>query len=237
MKKRLFLSFLCMCFILTLSFVRKIDQTPAKTQIVSSSLESKPIIIIDCGHGGEDGGAVSQSGLLEKDINLEIGLILEKLFLQSGFDVYMIRSTDKAIYDNNAESLREKKVSDIHNRSKIANSDQRNILISIHQNQFEDSKYSGAQVFYSKNTESSKILAENIRLAIKGLIQSDNERQCKAADSNIYILDKSNVPAVLVECGFLSNVKEAERLSDLYYREQISFAIFAGFLEFYYNNY
>ncbi len=194
-------------------------------------------IVIDCGHGGEDGGAVSENGTIEKDINLEIGLTLEKFFVQGGFDVLMIRSTDKAIYDDSAQSLKEKKISDIHNRSDICNSSPQNVYISIHQNKFEESKYHGTQVFYSANKTESKLFAECIRSAVKGMLQKDNERQCKEATSDIYILSKAQVPAVLVECGFLSNPEEEKMLNTELYRNKIAYSIYCGFLDFYNQNY
>lgn len=204
---------------------------------VSAEVTAKPTIIIDAGHGGEDGGAMSESGLLEKDVNLDIALTLQKLFMQSGFKVIMTRTDDKAIYDSDATTLREKKVSDIHNRSDICNSDSNNIFISIHQNKFEQSKYSGTQMFYSVNNTSSSQLAENIRTAVTGLLQNDNNRQCKPTTDDVYILKNATVPAVLVECGFLSNPQEEALLATQEYRNQMAFAIFTGFLEYYYQNY
>ena len=209
---------------------------PPVTATATNEL-TKPIIVIDAGHGGEDGGATSETGLLEKDVNLHIALILQKLFLQSGFEVTMTRTEDKAIYNNDAISLREKKVSDIHNRSEIINQSADNILISIHQNKFEQRKYSGTQIFYSDNNSFSRQLAENIRLSVTGLLQNNNTRQTKASTDDIYILKKANVPAVLVECGFLSNPQEEELLKIEMYRNQLAFAIFSGFIEFYYQYY
>ncbi|MBQ4105541.1 MAG: N-acetylmuramoyl-L-alanine amidase [Clostridia bacterium] len=197
----------------------------------------KPTIIIDAGHGGEDGGAESPGGLLEKDINLDIALHLQKLFIQSGFDVKMTRCDDNAIYDDDAKTLREKKVSDLHNRTEILNSSQNNILISIHQNKFEQSQYSGTQVFYSKNNPESASLAEYIRVAVKGLLQPNNERECKVATNSIYLLDNATVPAVLVECGFLSNPQEEQLLQSDEYKKCMAFTIYSGFLEYYYLNY
>lgn len=218
------------CFISALTFVP--DSTPA-----SSTVNSKPVVVIDAGHGGEDGGATSQNGLLEKDVNLHIALTLQKLFLQSGFDVTMTRTDDKSIYSSDADTLREKKVSDIHNRADIANSSSENILISIHQNKFEQSKYSGTQVFYSDNNALSSSLAESIRLSVTGLLQSNNTRQCKSSTDNIYIMKNATVPAVLVECGFLSNPQEEALLMTDIYRNQLAFSIFSGFIEFYYQHY
>ncbi|MGN0452935.1 MAG: N-acetylmuramoyl-L-alanine amidase [Ruminococcus sp.] len=196
-----------------------------------------PTVIIDAGHGAEDGGAVSSGGLLEKDINLSIALTLEKLFRQSGFDVIMTRTDDAALYDATAATIREKKVADIHKRTEIVNSDKNNILISIHQNKFDDSVCKGAQIFFSSNNIQSEALAENVRSAVVGLIQNDNTRKCKKATSSIYILHHAEVPAIMVECGFLSNHEEEKLLSTEEYRNSMAFAVYSGFLEFYYNNY
>ncbi len=206
-------------------------------EAANSELKDKPVIVIDAGHGGEDGGAVSDSGLIEKDVNLLIACTLQRLFLQSGFEVNMIRTGDYAVYSDDAVTLREKKVSDIHNRADICNNNPNNILISIHQNKFEQSKYSGTQVFYSENNPLSKSLAECIRSSVSGLLQPDNNRQCKTTDDNVYILKKATVPAVLVECGFLSNPQESELLSTQEYQNKLAFAIYSGFLEFYYQYY
>lgn len=206
-------------------------------EVTNSEYREKPVLIIDAGHGGEDGGAVSSSGLVEKDVNLSVALALERLFLQSGFDVEMIRSEDISIHSENAQTIREKKVSDIHNRSDICNSNPNNIYISIHQNKFDQSKYSGTQVFFSKNNTLSQPLAECIRSSVNGLLQPENSRQCKPSDDKVYILKNANVPAVLVECGFLSNPYESELLSTEEYRNKLAFSIFSGFLEFYYRYY
>lgn len=190
-----------------------------------------PTIIIDAGHGGEDGGAVSDSGLLEKDINLDISLTLEKLLIQSGYNVKMIRTEDTSIHDDSANTIRERKVSDIKNRTKIANSDKNNILISIHQNYFTQSQYFGTQVFYSKNNTNSKLLAESIRTAVTALLQPENNRKCKEA-SNVFLLDNVTVPAIIVECGFLSNADEAYKLSQADYRDNMAYSIYLGILEY-----
>lgn len=192
-------------------------------------------VIIDAGHGGEDGGA-TDNGVSEKDVNLDIALKLRDLLTVSGYHVVMTRETDISIYDSSAQTISDKKVSDLHNRLSIINSSEDNILISIHQNKFEQSQYSGAQIFYSDNNAQGIILAESIRSAITGLLQPENKRELKAGESNIYILDKATVPAVIVECGFLSNPQEAQKLSDESYRTQMAFAIYCGFLEYAKNN-
>ena len=140
----------CLAFFLVVSCTVSALTYNSKTASTNATAtNSKPVIILDAGHGGEDGGAVSDSGLVEKDVNLQIALILQKFFVQSGFEVVMTRSDDRAIYSDDATTLREKKVSDIHNRADICNSDDNNIFISIHQNKFDQSKYNGTQVFYS----------------------------------------------------------------------------------------
>lgn len=235
--KKFFVAFILVT--IALFFIVSCNYIPTNTLPANTlaTENNRPNIIIDCGHGGEDGGAVSPKGLLEKDVNLYIGLSLRNFLIQSGFSVTMIRSDDKSLADENKITLREKKVSDLHNRAKIVNSDKNNILISVHQNMFEDSRYFGAQVFYSDNNAYSKMLAENIRSAFKGLLQKDNERQCKASSDSIYILKNSEVPSVLVECGFLSNPEEENKLHTQEYRDQLAFCIYAGFLEYYYQNY
>ncbi len=193
--------------------------------------EDEFIVIIDPGHGGEDSGAVANS-LLEKDINLDISLRLRDMLRASGIAVKMTRDSDLSIYDTSAGTIREKKVSDLKNRVEIANSGKNNVLVSIHQNKFEDGKYSGAQMFYSVNNEKSKDLAESIRKSVTGLIQQDNNRELKKAGSGIYLLNKTTVPSVVVECGFLSNTKEAKMLSDEEYKSKMAFAIYCGILEY-----
>ncbi len=236
MLRKTYILFLSALLILsTASLYSTVNMKAVSTDFINN--RDNVIIVIDCGHGGEDGGAVSENGIIEKDINLEIGLTLKTLFVQNGFKVVMIRETDKAIYSDSAKSLKEKKISDLHNRSDICNCSLENIYISIHQNKFEESKYKGSQVFYSSNTQESKLLAESIRSAIIGLLQKDNERQCKEATSDIYILDKAQVPAVLVECGFLSNPEEERLLNKEHYRNQVAFSIYCGFLDFYNNNF
>ena len=128
--------------------------------------------------------------------------------------------------------MNQQKVSDMQNRVSMINSSDKNILISIHQNKFEQSQYSGAQIFYSDNLPESAKLAEKIRLSVTGLLQPDNKRELKTDGDSIYILKNAQVPAVIVECGFLSNVEEAKKLSDEKYQTEMAFAIYCGFLDY-----
>ena len=236
--KRIYICILALIILVTGIFAGVIANQKINATIVSSNYLSKhyPTIIVDAGHGGEDGGASSESGQLEKNINLDISLTLEKLLKQGGYNVKMIRSSDISIHNSNAKTTRERKVSDIQNRVKITNSDKNNILISIHQNHFSESQYFGTQVFYSKNNENSPILAESIRTAVTSLLQPDNNRKCKES-SNVYLLDHANVPAVIVECGFLSNPDEAHKLSQNDYKNNLAYTIYLGIVEYIFLNY
>lgn len=201
---------------------------------VADSLEQQPMIVIDAGHGGEDGGA-EVDGVLEKDINLSIAGKLSEILRLCGCRVTEIRDEDISVYDSDAQTLREKKVSDLKRRVEIANESDNNILVSIHQNKFDNSAYSGAQLFYSSNHDDSRVLAESIRGAITSLLQKDNTRELKPAGSDIYLLDHAEVPAVIVECGFLSNQQERSKLMDDAYQNEMAYAVAMGVLEYSYS--
>lgn len=198
---------------------------------VNTEYNSLPVIVIDAGHGGEDGGAVANN-VVEKNINLSISNKLRDIFISSGFNVKMTRSSDIMINDS-GDTLRERKVSDMKNRLKLFNESENNIVISIHQNKFTQEEYKGSQVFYSTNNKESEKLALSIKTSIKTLIQPDNEREIKPADRNIYLLYNSKTPSVIVECGFISNIEEAQLLKDSAYQNKIAFAIYSGFLDYY----
>lgn len=228
------LIFPCICFALLSAFVFLMISAALniKVSVSSQSVKSMLTIVIDAGHGGEDGGAVSESGVLEKDINLSIANDTSALFYLLGFDVTQTRKTDIAL-DNGEDTIRKRKVSDMKKRLEIFNSSEENTIISIHQNKFSESKYHGTQIFYSPNNPKSKQLADSIKYSVKGLLQPDNERECKKADSGIYLLNNTNNPAVIVECGFISNGEECKNLLDSQYQKQMAFSITAGFLSYY----
>ena len=197
--------------------------------------QEKGVIVIDAGHGGEDGGAQSSSGILEKDINLSIALKLADLFRSSGYTVVMTRETDISIGDQNLSTIRERKVSDLHNRLKMVEDQENCLLISIHQNHFSEAQYYGTQIFYSTKAEESEWIAERIRENVVSLLQPENKRQCKPATDSIYLLWNCTKPSVLVECGFLSNSGEAEKLMDETYQQQMAFAIYRGVSDYLFN--
>ncbi len=192
----------------------------------------KGTVIIDAGHGGEDGGAVGSNGVLEKEINLAIALELEKNLKQNNFDVIMVRDSDRSVGDQTLGSISERKRSDTKNRLSMVEEAGDCILISIHQNHFSESKYSGAQVFYSPNRPESAELAEAIRQNIVQDLQPENKRENKEAGSNIYLLDKCQVPGVLVECGFLSNPEENGKLCNETYQKDMAAAIYNGLIDY-----
>ena len=155
--------------------------------------------------------------------------------MSNGFDVIMTRETDISLH--NSEATSHKKHSDLQNRVDIFNSSQSNIVISIHQNKFTEEKYSGTQIFYSSNCDKSSVLAEKVKSSVVPLLQPDNQRECKISGSEIFVLDNARVPAIMVECGFLSNEAEAQKLNNKDYQSQLAYCIFLGFLEYYYTNY
>lgn len=233
MKKGTILLSVCIILLITASILTSVFVNDAVTTSNSVSLTYRPTIVIDPGHGGEDGGAITSNNIPEKNINLSISLKLRDLFQSNGFNVIMTRETDTDLSNGDDHAKR----TDINNRVDIFNSSQDNIVISIHQNKFTQSQYNGTQIFYSDNVDDSKNLAECVRQSVVTLLQPDNTRLCKEVGSEIYILDNSQVPSILVECGFLSNEKEAKMLQSDEYQSELAYSIFLGFMEYYYTNY
>jgi N-acetylmuramoyl-L-alanine amidase len=194
--------------------------------------EKKGTIIIDAGHGGEDGGAVGVNGLVEKDINLAIALALAEDLKANNFDVVLVRDGDYSVGDQSLSTVAERKRSDTKRRVSLVEETGDCLLVSIHQNQFSQSQYSGAQMFYSPNNEESAQLAECIRQSVVSSLQPENTRQNKEAGEEIYLLTHCQVPAVLVECGFLSNPQEAELLGQETYQNDMAAAIYNGIIDF-----
>ena len=194
--------------------------------------EKKGVVVVDAGHGGEDGGAVGVNGAMEKDINLAIALELEAYLKQNNFEVIMIRDSDCSVGDQSLGTIAERKRSDTKNRLQAVEEAGECIVISIHQNHFTESQYDGAQVFYSGNRPESAELAETIRANIVSSLQPENKRQNKQAEKNIYLMYHCQVPAVLVECGFLSNPAEADRLNTESYQKEMAAAIYNGLIDY-----
>ena len=191
----------------------------------------KSIIIIDAGHGGEDSGAIGVNGKYEKDLNLIIANEVGRLLTDAGFAVVYTRTEDKLLYTDDENVYGIRKISDLKNRCKIAAEYPNAIFVSIHMNSFGDSRYSGAQVYYSLENEESRKLADTIQSSIKDNVQPDNNRVIKKGEK-MYILENIDNVAIIVECGFLTNSAECEKLSEKEYQKQLSLAIVYGIIEY-----
>lgn len=206
----------------------------------TQTIDFQKIVILDAGHGGEDGGASSKSGVQEKDLNLSVALLLADHLRLNGIKVILTRDSDRLLYDPNTNYEGRKKVLDLKTRVEIAErvaSEHPNseiLFLSIHMNAYPSESVKGLQVWYSKNSESkSKHLAESIQNTAKSLLQPENNRKVKVAGSNIYLLDRIEIPAVLVECGFLSNASEARLLSDSSYQKKLAFSLFSAVTDYF----
>lgn len=203
---------------------------------VASMITNEKVVIVDAGHGGEDGGAVSKNGISEANINLKIALKLQKLLEQTGINVILTRSTDEAIYDTDKSgSIREKKVSDIKNRVKIGNESSGDLMVSIHLNKIPQEKYDGWQTFYKKGDENGKKLAELIQSNLNESILKNNKREAKTINK-IFLVDHVTIPITIVECGFLSNSNELKLLQTDEYQEKLAWGIYGGIIEWYEKN-
>jgi N-acetylmuramoyl-L-alanine amidase len=220
-----FLFTLIFCTILSLLFfiARRTDSTQVveNGSYVESQSTLLPTVVIDAGHGGEDGGTVGVDGTLEKDINLTLARELFDALTSRGIRCVMTRTEDMLLYDRNADYEGRKKALDAKARLEIAAKQERAIFVSIHQNSYPVAKYSGFQVYYSKNSPESAEIAKKLELAVREELQPDNNRASKEAGTNIYLLNKLTCPAVLLECGFLSNPEECAQLQDTEYRARL----------------
>lgn len=189
-----------------------------------------PVIVIDPGHGGEDSGAVSPEGVAESGVNLKISFKVYDLMRFFGQNAIMTRTEDTAVGDANLPTIRQRKASDIRRRVEIANGQGNALLLSIHQNILPSSPVThGAQVFWNRR-EGGQILAETIQAAFNQTVNAGNPKQAREIDPSIYLMKHAQIPAALVECGFLSNPAEVMRLLDGEWQTKIAAAIAAGTL-------
>ena len=189
-------------------------------QQVSGSIGYEPAVILDAGHGGMDGGAVAQSGQTEKELNLLMGV-----------DCVMTRDSDISLDYEEGASVRQNKQNDLRARVKVAERFPESCLISIHMNQFSQAKYHGAQVFYGKAPE-GQTLAQYMQDAFRQALDPENDRKIKPSPDGVYLMKKVTAPAVIAECGFLSNPQEAEKLGQDPYQTKASLAIVSSYLRF-----
>lgn len=186
--------------------------------IAGISSSERRCFVLDAGHGGEDGGATSCTGVLESGINLEITWKLRDLLHLLGWNTRMIRTSDTSVYTK-GETIAQKKISDLKERVKLVNSTPNALLVSIHQNNFTDSRYSGAQVFYAP-TEGSQALAKHLQQLLVSALNPGSKRKCKPCEG-VYLMQNITCPGILIECGFLSNPAEEARLRDPDYQRKL----------------
>ena len=196
---------------------------------------SGKVIVVDAGHGVPDEGAESSNGTTEAETNLKIALKLQNLLEQSGSTVILTRSDENAIYDLDSKTLKQKKISDIHNRVKIGNESHADIFVSIHLNKIPQPQYDGWQTFYKEGDEEGAKLAKQIQENLGKTIDKENNRVAKTID-NIYIIKHVEIPTTIVECGFLSNPEEEKKLLNDEYQNKLAWGIYNGIIKYFYNN-
>ena len=190
------------------------------------------LVLADSPHGGIDGGCTTAEGIPEKGINLNILLKLRDMLEISGFEVRVTRDSDISIHDDGIEGIAAQKSSDMDNRLAIFNESSNAICVSIHQNQFTDPKYSGAQMFYSNSNKESEALARSLQNSFVEFLQPDNTREIKQCGKELFLCYYSENPTVMAECGFLSNPEEAALLTTEEYQSKVAFTLYAGIINF-----
>lgn len=218
MKKRINWFGFCFLVSMTVLISAHFGSRAVTAMVEGSSVERKVRIIVDPGHGGVDGGAISCSGISESTYNLQIALKLRDLLHFMGYETVMIRESDVSVYTT-GNTIAQKKISDLKERVRIVKDTQNPILLSIHQNYYPDSRYSGPQVFYPK-TNGSKELAQQLQDELNESLTSGKRRQTKQA-SGIYLMEHISCTGVLIECGFLSNPEEEAKLRNDQYQRKV----------------
>ena len=232
-KKRL-IAMLSMVCISIFVFTFQIAEEEKTVETVALPVTNK-VIVIDAGHGVPDEGAESSAGTTEAQTNLKIALKVQNLLEQSGSTVILTRSDENAIYDIDSNTLREKKITDIHNRVKIGNESSADIFVSIHLNKIPQQQYYGWQTFYKPNDEKSIKLAKSIQTNLNESIQKENKRVSMKLDT-VYIMKHVEIPITIVECGFLSNPEEEKLLLTDEYQDKLAWGIYNGIIDYFYEN-
>lgn len=189
-------------------------------------------IVLDAGHGTPDEGAQNNEGMTEAKVNLEIVYKTKKLLEECGAKVILTRSDENAIYDENAKTIGQKKVSDIKNRVKIGNESSADIFVSIHLNKISDTRCKGWQTFYNIRNENSKKLATSIQNSLNDTIKIENKRKPQKL-TDVYIMKNVEIPITIVECGFLSNKEDANLLKTNEYQEKLAWGIYGGIMKYF----
>ena len=220
---------LCLCTGAIMHARNKIDEAVLTSSPV---MKNKTVIVLDSGHGGMDGGCSTSDGKTEKGINLNIMMSVRDIARFLGYEVEATRTRDISIHDDGVTGIRNQKISDMENRLELFNKYSDCVCVSIHQNTFSDPQYKGAQMFYSNKNKESQRLAMIMQNSFVNKLQPDNTRETKLCGEELYLCYFCNNPAVMVECGFLSNPEEAAKLTDKTYQQQVAFTIFSGINEF-----
>lgn len=225
-----FLLFLSILMAILFGIAEKTRQKSDVNVINKSPTFPAKTVILDAGHGGEDGGASSADGLLEKDLNLALTLEMRDILVANGVNVILTRDTDTLLYDRNVDFHGRKKMLDMAARLKIAENTTEPVFVSLHMNTYPHPSCRGVQVWYSENNDASFELAKTIHATTQELLQPENDRPVKRSGSSIYLLHHLECPAVLVECGFLSSPEEAALLGSESYRQQLALTLCMGIL-------
>lgn len=213
---------------------KQTDNPAAGEQAPAETAPAPRTVILDAGHGGEDPGAVSDySGLREKDINLNIVMLIKNLLEKDGYRVILTRETDRLVYSDEAKTILQKRKEDLTRRKKIMDESGADIVLSIHLNKFPQTKYHGAQTFFPPNSPDSQKLANEIQNFIRLNADNANDRAALVKKDQIMILKNLKTPTVVVECGFLSNSDEEKLLGNEEYQNKLSAAIKAGVDNYY----
>ncbi|MCM1186207.1 MAG: N-acetylmuramoyl-L-alanine amidase [Lachnoclostridium sp.] len=227
-KKRA-LAGICLLLLLTLPLAgREVSQNVISQKPSALNEKECKCVVVDAGHGGIDPGKVGINGALEKDINLEIALLVRQYLEADDIKVVMTRETGDGLYDENTDN---KKVQDMKRRVAMIDETAPDVTVSIHQNSYPEEYVHGAQVFYYTGSKEGQRLAEIIQTQLAEKADKENKRQIKANDS-YYLLKKTGVPIVIVECGFLSNRAEAEKLGNKDYQKELAWAIHLGIVQY-----
>lgn len=231
MRRRLVAAILILTFLIT-GIIMFISPIPDGVPVVAETSVQKTLVI-DAGHGGFDGGASGASGVTEQDINLSIAQRTQQLCAFWGYETLMTRADDQALDYQPGATIRQNKVADLHKRLEILQQTPDPILLSVHLNYFSDAQYKGAQVFYSTNHAQGESLAKALQQTLKDGLDPENNRQAKAAPDGVYLLKQAQCPAVIIECGFLSNPQEEELLTQEDYHKRIALCILAGVQQYF----
>ncbi len=230
LKKKRGLIVIATLIVIVLMFITNFNEVKTTSQRVTLN----KVIVLDAGHGGIDGGAVSRGGVKESNINLKIALKVRSLLEQAGAIVILTRDEDIGLYSETG-TIRNKKNEDLRNRRELVDSSEADIFISIHLNSFPQTQYYGAQTFYPPNSKGSKVAAELIQEELIKVLDNGNNRVAKSKN-DVYLLKHASIPTVFVECGFLSNPNEEKALQEDKYQEKVAWSVYIGLLRYFHES-